>query len=130
MQVQKSRPLLVPVGLALAVVAASLLLYRFANFREERAVRRFLDELRAGNYQQAYQVWGPTSTYTYEDFLSDWGEKGYYGKVSGYKILDSQTRGPGVVVTVGFDHLKEPLVFWVDRKTHTLGFAPSPSAAQ
>ncbi len=124
MQVQKSRPLLVPVGLALAVIAACLLLYRFANFREERVVRQFLDEVKAGNYQQAYKVWGPSSTYSYGDFTSDWGERGYYGKVTGYRIVDSQTRGTGVVVYVKFEHLKKPMAFWVERKTRALGFAP------
>jgi hypothetical protein len=129
MQVHKTRPLLVPVGLALAVVAGSLLLYRFANFREERVVRQFLDELKVGNYRQAYQAWGPTSSYSYDDFRSDWGERGYYGKVTSYKILDSQTRGSGVIVYVEFDHLKKPLAFWVDRKTRSLGFAPVPDDA-
>ena len=124
MQILRSRPLLVPVGLALAVITGCLLLYRFANFREERAVRQFLDKLRVGDYQQAYQAWGPSSTYSYADFTSDWGERGYYGKVTSYKILDSQTTGSGVIVYVEFDHLKKPLAFWVDRKTRTLGFAP------
>ena len=130
MQVQRTRPLLVPVGLALAVVAACLLLYRFANFREERVVRQFLDELKAGNYQQAYRIWGPSSTYSYEDFTSDWGERGYYGRVTGYKILDSETRGSGVVVYVEFKHLKKPMAFWVERKTRALGFAPFPDDAR
>ena len=124
MQILRSRPLLVPIGLALVVVAGSLLLYRFANFREERVVRQFLGELKAENYQQAYQAWGPSSTYSYSDFTSDWGERGYYGKVKAYKILDSETKGSGVIVHVEFDHLKKPLAFWVDRKTLTLGFAP------
>jgi len=130
MQVQKSRPLLVPVCFALAVVAACLLLYRFANFREERVVRQFLDELKAGNYQQAYRIWGPSLTYSFEDFTSDWGERGYYGRVTDYKILDSQTRGSGVVVYVKFKHLKKPMAFWVERKTRALGFAPFPDDAR
>jgi len=124
MQILRSRPLLVPIILALAVVVACLLLYRFANFREERVVRQFLDELRAGNYQKAYQLWGPSPSYSFQDFMSDWGERGYYGKVTSYKILDSQTRGSGIVIYVEFNHLKKPLAFWVERKTQALGFAP------
>ena len=124
MQLLRDRPLLVPVSLALVVVVGCLLVYRFANFREERIVRRFLEELKAGNYQKAYQIWGPSATYSYQDFMSDWGERGYYGKVTGYKILDSETRGSGVAVYVEFAHLKKPMALWVERKTRTLSFAP------
>ena len=126
MLLRKDRPLLVPVILAWVVVAVCLLLYRFGNFREERAVRLFLEELKAADYQKAYQLWGPSPTYTYQDFRSDWGEHGYYGKVTGYRIFDSRTRGSGVIVYVEFSHLRKPVAFWVERKTHTLGFAPDP----
>jgi hypothetical protein len=125
MLLRKDRPLLVPVILALSAIVTILLLYRFGNFREERAVRLFLEELKAGAYPEAYQRWGPSPTYNYADFLSDWGgDRGYYGKVTNFKILESKTKGTGVVVYVQFDHLKKPVAFWVDRKTHHLGFAP------
>src|SRR5262245_57526733 len=124
MQILRSRPLLVPISLALVAVVVCLLLYRFANFREERVVRQFLDELRAENYQKAYQLWGLSPSYSFQDFLSDWGERGYYGKVTNYKIVDSQTRGSGIVIYVEFSHLKKPLAFWVERKTRALSFAP------
>jgi len=130
MQILGNRPLLFPISLALVVVAGCLLVYRFANFREERVVRQFLNELKAGNYQQAYRIWGPSSTYSYEDFMSDWGQHGYYGKVTSYKILDSETRGSGVVIYVEFNHLKKPMAFWVERKTRVLGFAPFPDDAR
>jgi hypothetical protein len=124
MQLLRDRPLIVPVSLALAVVAACLLVYRFANFREERIVRHFLEELKAGNYQKAYQIWGASPAYSYQDFMADWGSEGYYGKVTSYKVLDSETRGSGVAIYVEFAHLKKPVAFWVERKTQVLSFAP------
>jgi len=125
MLLRKDRPLLFPVILALSATATILLLYRFGNFREERAVRLFLEEVKAGAYPEAYQRWGPSPTYSYADFMADWGgERGYYGKVTNFKILESKTKGSGVVVYVQFDHLKKPVAFWVDRKTRHLGFAP------
>ncbi|MEW5975168.1 MAG: hypothetical protein AB1898_05100 [Acidobacteriota bacterium] len=113
-----------PVILALAVIVAGLFIYRFANFREEGVVRRFLDELKARNYRAAYEVWGPTEAYTFEDFLSDWGKDGYYGPPSDYQILDSRTHGTGVIVYVRVSHLKKPLALWVERRTRTVSFSP------
>ncbi len=121
---RKDRPLMVPVILALSVVLVSVLLYRFVNFREERVVKRFLQEVKFGNYPKAYEIWGSSAAYTYQDFMSDWGENGYYGRVNSYRVLDSQTRGTGVIVYVEINDLKTPMAFWVERRTRTIGFSP------
>lgn len=121
----KHNPLMRPPALlAMLAVAAILLIYRFGNFREERLVQRFLDELKAGNFQQAYQIWGPTGGYTYKDFMADWGGNGYFGKIGASKILESKTEGSGVIVLVEFSHLKRPVALWVERRTRTLAFSP------
>jgi hypothetical protein len=124
MWLRKSPLLRAPVLSALGAIIVVLLIYKFANFREERLVRKFLEELTAGDFQQAYQTWGPTSGYTYKEFMADWGGNGYYGKVREFKILDSKTHGNGVIIKVEFHHLKRPVAFWVERKTQTLGFSP------
>ena len=113
-------PFLFALGAALIV----LLLYRFGNIREEWVVKRFLGELKAGDFQKAYQTWGPTAGYPYSEFMADWGGNGYYGKIHEFKIEGSQSEGTGVVVEVEFSHLKKPVFLWVERKTHTLGFSP------
>lgn len=113
-----------PVLAALGAVAVILLVYRFANYREEGLVKKFVSELSSGNFQQAYQTWGPSSGYDYRDFMGDWGGRGYYGKIRDFKILGSQNRGTGVVVTVEFSHLKRPISLWVERKTQTISFSP------
>ena len=108
----------------MGAVAVILLIYKFGNFREERLVQKFLDELKAGNFQQAYQAWGPTPGYTYKDFMADWGGRGYYGKSGASRILESKTEGTGVIVMVEFSHLKQPVALWVERRTRTLAFSP------
>ena len=120
----KDQHMKVPVFFALGAVVICLLIYRFGNYREEQLVKRFLEALRSGDYPKAYEVWGPSKEYKFADFMADWGGRGYYGKVAGFKILQSKTRGSGVIVTVGFSHLKKPVHIWVERKTHTLGFSP------
>ncbi len=125
MPLRKDRPLLVPVILVFCVVVAGLVIYRFANFREERAVQHFLEEVKAQNYQHAYQLWGPSANYSYKDFMADWGgPRSYYGVVREFKIMSSESRGSGVVVTVEFDHLKKSVNIWVERKNRQLSFSP------
>ncbi len=115
----------IPVISVLAVLLIILLVYKFGNYRQERAVKNFLEEVKAGNYQKAYQIWGPTQSYSYTDFMKDWGgASSYYGQIRGYHIVKSKTRGNGVIVIVQFDTLKYPVNFWVDLKDNTLSFSP------
>jgi hypothetical protein len=112
--------------LALVVIiigGASYIIFR--NFPEERAASRFLTTLEAGNYREAYQLWQPSSTYSYADFLHDWGERGDYGKIRTFKILGSQSKGAGtVIVTVTINDQEPPRELLVDRKTKGLAFSP------
>jgi hypothetical protein len=125
MLLKKDQHLRFPIILALSAIVVGLLVYRFANIREERVVQRFLQALKAQNYPSAYQIWGPTPNYTYKDFMTDWGgAQSYYGLVKSYQILESKSRGSGVVITVEFNHLKKQLNLWVERRTQQLSFSP------
>jgi hypothetical protein len=125
MAVNLPRWLNLPVISASSLVLVILLIYTFGNYRQERVVKNFLNEVKAGNYQKAYQIWGPTQSYTFKDFMKDWGgASSYYGQVRGYRILRSKTHGNGVIVTVEFEHLKKPVPFWVDLKDLSLAFSP------
>jgi hypothetical protein len=109
--------------LVLILGGASYILFR--NFPEEHAVSHFLTELEKGNYREAYQLWQPSATYTYDNFLHDWGENGSYGKIRSYKILGSRSKGAQTVVaTVTINNEEPPLDLVVDRKTKGLAFAP------
>ena len=95
------------------------------NYPEERALSRFLTTLEQGNYQEAYKLWQPSSTYTYQDFLHDWGERGDYGKIRTFKILGSQSKGAEtVIVTLTINDEQPPSQLVVDRKTKGLAFSP------
>jgi hypothetical protein len=95
------------------------------NYPEEQALSHFLTTLEQGNYREAYQLWQPSSTYSYEDFLHDWGEHGDFGKIRSFKILGSQARGTGVVIVlVTINDVEPPREILVDRKTKGLAFSP------
>ena len=96
----------------------------FRNFPEERAISHFLTTLESGNYQEAYQLWQPSSAYSYQDFLHDWGERGDYGKIRAFKILGSRSKGSAtVIVTVTINNEQPPLELLVDRKTKGLAYS-------
>ncbi len=128
-------------GLALALLVAASLWYVFRFYPEKKAVERFLDALVAGDTQRAYQLWKPQASYSYKDFLDDWGPTGYYGPVKSYQIETAENpRGGGsgviVVVVVSPDQpfpaesdaaknrrTKEVRI-WVERSDKSLGFPP------
>lgn len=60
--------------------------YPIVYYREEKTVRMFLNQVIAGNTQQAYQIWKPSESYTLERFNEDWGPYGYYGPVKSYRM--------------------------------------------
>ncbi len=110
--------------IALAVVFCSILFIRFRNFKEERAVSRFLTTLQQGKYREAYQLWQPSSSYTYEEFLRGWGEMGDYGKIRGFEILGSRSKGSTtVIVVVRINNVDPPIDLLVDRKTKGLAYS-------
>lgn len=107
----------------LTLCAASYIVFR--NFPEERAASHFFTALEQGNYREAYRLWQPSTTYTYEDFLHDWGERGDYGKIRTFKILGSQSKGKStVIVTVTVNDQEPPRELLVDRKSKGLAFSP------
>ncbi len=128
-------------GLALALLVALSLWYVFRFYPEKKAVERFLDALVAGDTQRAYQIWKPSASYSYKDFLDDWGPTGYYGPVKSSHIETAENpRGGGsgviVVVVVSPDQpfpaesdvaknrrTKEVRI-WVERSDKSLGFPP------
>jgi len=112
------------VFLAVAVVGgASYALLR--NVPEERILAHFLTALEQGDYHQAYQLWQPAPTYSYEDFLHDWGAQGDYGKIRSFKILGSRSKGSRtVIVTVVINGEEPARDLVVDRDTKGLAFSP------
>jgi hypothetical protein len=84
------------------VIAAAVIFWLLRYHAEYATVRRFEGAVVAGDFQQAYQIWKPSSSYSYEDFLQDWGPNGYYGPVKSYQIDYHLTdrRGSAASITV------------------------------
>ncbi len=114
-----------PMILVTGVLLLAITIYHLRNFWEERTVSRFLTTVEAGDFEKAYQLWQPSESYTYRDFLRDWGERGDYGKIRSFSVLDSDSKGfDGVVVRVRINNVNPPLKLWVSRKTKALAFSP------
>ena len=107
----------------LVVGTGSILFILFRNFREERAVARFLTTLQEGKYREAYHLWRPGPSYTYADFLDGWGEMGDYGKIREFEILRSRSKGSNTVVVVVRINKGQPIDLLVDRKTKGLAYS-------
>lgn len=107
----------------IAVGTGSILFVLFRNYSEERAVDRFLTTLQEGKFQEAYQLWKPGPAYTFEDFLSGWGEKGDYGRIREFEILGSRSKGSNTVVVVVRINKGKPIELLVDRRTKGLAYS-------
>ncbi len=130
-------------GIAGVVIAFLFLWYWPGNFRfykERGVVDHFMNAVVAGNLQQAYSIWKPSSSYEYKDFLEDWGPKGYYGPIKSFKIgaTDSVNNSSSAAVLVEVspyqpfppkdDDVKQArtqkIVLWVDPKDDSISFPP------
>jgi hypothetical protein len=91
---------------------------------EERAVTHFLTTLEHGDFQEAYKLWQPSQFYTYQNFLHDWGDEGDYGRIQGFNILGTSSRGSQtVMVTVTINDEQPALKLLVDRRTKGISYS-------
>lgn len=116
-------------------IVASLSWYLFKNHHQESVVKRFLGEVRAGNYQAAYRDWGctsrtPCSGYSFDKFKEDWDAAGTPNApdpaVMG--ITDSESCNDGVLLTVKVNPSRQEKL-WVDKDgkdADAISFAPYP----
>jgi hypothetical protein len=128
-------------GIALVVVVALGLWWALRFHSERVAVGKFLMALSTGQPEQAYQIWKASPTYSYKDFLDDWGPGGYYGPVKSFRI--KRTYEPprshnSVAITVEVSPYApfpadddvvqqgktKEVVIWVDRYDGSLSFPP------
>ncbi|HXU47423.1 MAG TPA: hypothetical protein VN727_00120 [Candidatus Binatia bacterium] len=98
----KYRRLAIAVGAAVVIAAITIaVLLRFHT--ERNTVRQFMNAVAESNFQQAYQVWKPSPSYTFQDFMQDWGPDGYYGPVKSFRIDNHLTQKQGTVVSITVD---------------------------
>jgi len=98
----KYRRLAIAVGAGIVIATITIaVLLRFHT--ERNTVRRFMTAVADGNLQQAYQIWKPSASYTFQDFAQDWGPNGYYGPVKSFAIDNHLTEKQGSVVSITVD---------------------------
>jgi hypothetical protein len=93
-----------------------------------------------GNMQQAYKIWKPEQSYSFKDFLDDWGPNGFYGPVRSFRVKDSERPKEGSAIAVKVeispyqpfpdddDALKQSktkqVILWVELKDQSISFPP------
>jgi len=127
-------------GIVFALLLALGVAYLFRYHAEKRTIRQFLDALVAADQQQAYRIWKPGSTYSFDDFQKDWGAKGEFGPVRSYRLETAQrpNGGSGVIVVIEVckcqpfpadskgreaQQVKE-VRLWVESSDQPISFAP------
>ena len=113
-----------PILILVLALIGVLVGYRLWDYPEERAVSRFLTTLEQAHFQEAYRLWQPSPSYSFDDFLRGWGEQGDYGRIRAFEILRSKSKGSStVIVTVRINNVEPPLDLLVDRKTKGLAYS-------
>jgi len=111
------------IGGVFFLLLCGYLYYNFKNYPEEQQAKRFFTALTQHNFEEAYRIWQPGPSYTYKDFMQDWGEDGYEGPVETFRITGSTARGSGVVVRVRLNDKKD-FSLWVEKRDKSLSFPP------
>ena len=124
------------------VVGFAWYLLRF--HQETTTVKNFLNTVASGNFDLAYQMWKPAPSFSFKDFMEDWGPNSYYGPVKSFHIVNAEemkhgSDSPsGVIVTAEVspydtfpsrgDAAKENKIkevrLWVQFKDQSLGYPP------
>ena len=93
---------------AFAAMLPKVLLYPIYYHSEWGTIHRFLNAVMAGDTKDAYHIWKPVPSYTFDRFMEDWGPDGYYGPVKSYNVKDTDHPAGcacvDVIVEVNPDH--------------------------
>ena len=128
---RRNRILLWSIVSVLAVaVLSSLSLYLLENHHQESVAKNFANDLRSGNFQAAYRDWGctsdkPCTTYSFENFMRDWGANAAGPDPSVIGLSDSESCNNGVILTLEVNRTRQEKL-WVDKDNDRIGFAPYP----
>ncbi|HSY12512.1 MAG TPA: hypothetical protein VK976_10000 [Verrucomicrobiae bacterium] len=128
-----------------AVIVIGVVLWMFRYWPEERVVNQFFAALEQQHFEQAYGVWmhdaewkqhtDRYSSYTYNDFIKDWGPGGEWGIIKSFHVDGAAVphgysgspfataSGVVVVVTVN-ERIADKAHIWVQKDDKTLGFSP------
>jgi len=128
------------IGAAALLALAALLLISLRFHAEKATVNRFFSQVVAGDFQSAYRTWKPSSSYSFADFMSDWGPKGEYGPVKSYELrsIRRPEKGSGVIVTVAVSaypsvpeandpnsRANKEIRLWIESSDQSMSYAPA-----
>lgn len=131
-------------GLTFVILVVLGCWYLLRFHQETTTVKNFLNTVASGNFDLAYQMWKPAPSFSFKDFMEDWGPNSYYGPVKSFHIENAEemkhgSDSPsGVIVTVEVspydtfpsrdDAAKENKIkevrLWVQFKDQSLGYPP------
>jgi hypothetical protein len=127
-------------AVALVILVTFGVWFFFLRFLGERhTVQSFMNAVVTGNYQLAYQIWKPHGTYSFDEFMADWGTKGYWGPIGSYRIeaIAPPRDASGVIVVVEISPFQpfpadndpksgrnREVRIWVERSDNSLSFPP------
>lgn len=127
-------------GIVLAAAAFLILWYplHLRFYEERKTVEVFMNEVEAGNLQAAYHTWKPSPSYTFKNFVEDWGPNDGTAPIKSYKI--ESEHGVKNASTAQFVVEVSPnrpfpskidatsrareITLWVDPKDKSISFAP------
>ena len=131
-------------SLVFVILVGGYCMWMLRFHKEKNTVKQFLTTVAAGNFDRAYQLWKPAPSFSFKDFMEDWGAQSYYGPVKSFRIENAEeikhgSESPsGVVVTVEVspddpfpsagDAAKESKIkevcLWVQFNDQSLGYPP------
>jgi len=132
-------PRYVGIGAATLLVVATALFLLLRFHTEKATVNHFFSQVIVGDFQSAYRTWKPSSSYSFADFMSDWGPKGEYGPVKSFELRSARmpANASGVVVTVElsssapFPEPNDPksrankeVRLWIESSDQSMSYAP------
>jgi hypothetical protein len=128
-------------GVALVLLLGASVWFFLRYTPEKHTVEHFMNAVVTGDTQQAYQIWHPHASFSYQDFLSFWGPNGYYSPIKTYRIESAEVPpkgGTGVVIVVeisSYDPFPKSeetvksaqnreVQLWVERSDQSMSFPP------
>ncbi|MGB6482281.1 MAG: hypothetical protein WBE86_02205 [Candidatus Acidiferrales bacterium] len=134
------KPLYIIVGVLVVFLIGIFIWWSVRFDTEEKTATAFFSAVAAGNMQQAYTLWKPSESYSFEDFQNAWGPSGYLGPVKSFEIESATAprRSDSSVAVTALISPYQPfpksdsaegnktktVVIWVNRTTHSLSFPP------
>jgi hypothetical protein len=135
----KARRYVITVLVLILLLAGSL--WWMLRFHAEKVtILHFMNAVIAGNLQQAYQIWKPSPSYSFNDFTQDWGPSGYYGPIKSFHLEKTEHHpgASGVVIKLELspfqpfpeenDMVKQnktkEVALWVELKDESISYPP------